>query len=107
MHMTSASWSRITRREDNPTMGRLSSAVVRGMSLCPDNELNGHSGRFNGHYLGLYRHSAIEPTSVSVNSKLGGAVAALSCHQPRVAGHRNHHWLPLHTRRIPDAPESK
>jgi len=69
--MTSASWSRITRREDHPTMGRLSSAMVRGMSLCPYNELNRHSGRFNGHCLGLYRHSAIEPTPVSANSKFG------------------------------------
>ena len=72
MHMTSASWSRITRREDNPTMGSLSSAMARGMSLCPDNELNRHSGRFNGHCLGLYRHSAIEPTPVSANSKSCG-----------------------------------
>src|SRR5262245_2474522 len=45
--------------------------MARAMSLCPDNELNRHSERFNGHCLGLYRHSAIEPTPMSANSKFG------------------------------------
>jgi hypothetical protein len=43
MHMTFAGWSRITRREDKPTV--LARPLAHGMNLCPDSGLNRRSAR--------------------------------------------------------------
>jgi len=45
------------------------------MSLCPDNELNRDSGRFNEHPEDLCRHWAVKPTAVSATSKFCTALA--------------------------------
>jgi hypothetical protein len=52
----------------------------QGDPVCSEKELHRGRGRINGLWLRLYGHWAIEPTSMSIDSKLSvmkGAVASL------------------------------